>query len=67
MTSVAEARKIMSHVDCEQNEDDPLAAAPHLDIGPIKIEQEMSTDYESNEEMETPSKKTRIEQDFPKK
>lgn len=70
MASIAKARKILPHNDCEDT-DDPLAAAAaaaaHLDIGPIKIEQDISTDYESTEETETPSKKARIEQDRPKK
>lgn len=63
MTSITKARPKLATTN------DPIVAND-LEIGPIKIEQETSTDDESNEEpeLETPTKKSRIsEQLEPKK
>ncbi|KRF81203.1 uncharacterized protein [Drosophila virilis] len=66
MTSVTKTRQKLAHMDTDKKAD-PLTVND-MEIGPIKVEQDTSTDDESNEESETPAKIARItEQQEPKK
>lgn len=66
MTSVPKTRQKLAHMDTDKKAD-PLTVND-MEIGPIKVEQDTSTDDESNEESETPAKIARImEQQEPKK
>ncbi|EDW63624.2 myb/SANT-like DNA-binding domain-containing protein 3 isoform X2 [Drosophila virilis] len=65
MTSVTKTRQKLAHMDTDKKAD-PLTVND-MEIGPIKVEQDTSTDDESNEESETPAKIARItEQQEPK-
>ncbi|EDW02869.1 GH10805 [Drosophila grimshawi] len=64
---MAERRRFrkLSELSNSDEANDPLE--PQLEIRPTKIEQDISSDYESNDEVQPQYKRTRIEKDLPRK
>lgn len=67
MPSLTKTAGLLSERDEEQMTDPLATTALDIYIGPIKIEQDLSTDYESFEEAEKSSMKKRNGQNLPKK